>query len=275
MKNITLLLIFTLVFYYDVSYGQIKVVGGKVGVGTNTPTEKLDIVGDVTVRGSNLYLGDEGGANYSRIHIGKNRTAVGSAGFDFYSQNTGVPSLSLAVATNGRSIFWNRENSDMIFRNSNSNAKILFRTQDVIRMTIQPTGQVDVSGNMTVNGGIAVTSDKRLKTNVKTLNRGLDEVLQLTPIVYHYTGEANTPTHRAFIGIYAQDLQQVAPEFVSKYHFEDADVGNGAVLNEATYLKVHDSELKYLLINAIKEQQTLIEALSLEVAELKKQLNKD
>lgn len=280
MKKISLLLCFVAMAFFG--FSQVKVVApnGHTGVGPafttggQSPTEKLDVDGNAVVRGSNFYVGTSTNTGYARIHVGKDRTGTGSAGFDFYRNTSANPSLNLAVAADGRTIFWNRENKDMIFRNTAANARVLFRTNDVVRMTVQANGNVDVAGAMTVNGGTAVTSDKRLKSNVKPFEKGLEIVMQMNPLTYTYNGEANTTTDREYVGIYAQDLQKIAPEFVSEFTYERTDGDSGEILETENFLKVHDSELKYLLVNAIKEQQSVIEAKDERITDLEERLAK-
>ena len=55
MKILTSLFMMVLSFGWTISYGQIKVVEGKVGVGIDAPTEKLDIDGNANVRGGKTF----------------------------------------------------------------------------------------------------------------------------------------------------------------------------------------------------------------------------
>jgi hypothetical protein len=144
---------------------------------------------------------------------------------------------------------------------------LIFWTNTMPRMTIQETGQVDIAGALTVNGGMSVTSDGRLKKNVKKLNRGLETVLSLNPVSFDYTGEKNTSTDRTYVGLIAQELQKIAPEFVSTHEVVDYD-NEGMVVGSSEVLKIHDTEIKYLLVNAIQEQQALIEDLQSQISEL-------
>jgi len=157
-----------------------------------------------------------------------------------------------------------------------STAEIVFRTGLQKRMVINqagniaiggnfvPTATVDVMGTMKVNG-ISVSSDKQLKSNINPFGLGLDEVLQLNPVAYEYNGKGGTVDGGQHVGIIAQELQKVAPMLVEEYtHIEveanrDVSPMTNDVIAENTYLSIKDNEIKYLLINAIKDQQVMIE----------------
>ncbi len=106
--------------------------------------------------------------------------------------------------------------------------------------------------------GFHVTSDKRLKDNVSEFEYGLDEILQLNPLTYDYTGKGGTTSGDYNVGLFAQDLQKVAPEFVTEFtHREFKE--DGEVKSEKDYLQVYDTGIKYMLVNATKEQQEIID----------------
>jgi Mg2+ and Co2+ transporter CorA len=60
------------------------------------------------------------------------------------------------------------------------------------------------------------------------------------------------------VGVAAQELQMIAPYMVGTY-----------TKDEEEYLNVNNSAMTYMLINAIKEQQQMIEELKKEVESLK------
>ena len=133
--------------------------------------------------------------------------------------------------------------------------------------TNSPSTLLHVNGSITYNGSLTNASDRRLKTDVVKFSYGLDEVLGLRPIEYRYNGIGDLPTDKSHVGIFAQDLQEVAPELVGTFDVvtyaeqsqEDIDNERAAVLkNSEQYLNINESAIKYMLINAIQEQQAII-----------------
>ncbi len=93
--------------------------------------------------------------------------------------------------------------------------------------------------------GVIQTSDARLKTNITTLNYGLQELMQLKPVQFNWKNDAAGEKE---IGFLAQDIQKLIPEAV-------VAPANGDALG------VKYAELIPVLVNAIQEQQKEIEAL--------------
>lgn len=108
-----------------------------------------------------------------------------------------------------------------------------------------------------------VTSDARLKENVNDFEDGLNLLQQINPVWFDYTGEANMPQERA-VGTLAQELQKVAPYMIKEWEHEKTDG------TKENYLGVDYGAMDFILINAIKEQQEMIELLKSEIEELKK-----
>jgi polyhydroxyalkanoate synthesis regulator phasin len=113
------------------------------------------------------------------------------------------------------------------------------------------------------NSNWTVISDKRLKNNVRSYDGGLDEVLNINPVWYTYNGEMGTDKSREFVGVLAQEFQKVAP-----YDVQEVSLTDEVTEKSASYLSINDSAIKYMLVNAIKEQQTMIEDLQGQIADL-------
>jgi len=281
MKNIILLL--AVMFCSVVAFGQIKVVGpsGDVKIGDTG----VDPLGKFHVddNGSKLVIKDSessivrlvditGGDNGS-IRVGSINTASNTfhgAAFQAWSDN----------ATNFKGKFFFDAGTD-------PGAGIFFRTSATTRMLIKQNGNVgigngspqealDVSGNIIASGSIT-PSDKRLKSDVTKFKLGLDEVLQLNPVNFKYNGKGNTISGDQHIGLIAQELREVVPSLVNEYTYEDVEE---ATLSEdykikATdnFLAIKESELKYLLINAIKEQQKDLDQKDALILELQERMD--
>ncbi len=90
-----------------------------------------------------------------------------------------------------------------------------------------------------------VSSDERLKTNIRDLQAGLPEVLALRPVSYAWKNSAHSGTH---LGLIAQEVEQILPAVV-----EQANDARGT-------RSMRYGELIPVLINAMQQQQALIDA---------------
>jgi len=97
-------------------------------------------------------------------------------------------------------------------------------------------------------GTWTATSDSRLKKDVKQFKDGLAQVLAINPVNYHYNELSGLDTSKEFVGVIAQELQKVAPYMVGNFTKDGTE-----------YLNVDSSAMTYMLINAVKEQQEIIE----------------
>jgi hypothetical protein len=132
--------------------------------------------------------------------------------------------------------------------------------------TSQATQQVTIgtptangTNKLTVDGSISasafnVSSDRRLKTNIKALQYGLKQVLAFDAVTYNWK---TSPDSNKQLGLIAQDAKKIMPEIVS---------GN----EETGNLSINYTELVPVLINAIKEQQKQIDELKQIVKKLQK-----
>lgn len=91
---------------------------------------------------------------------------------------------------------------------------------------------------------IMAGSDYRIKDNIALLQYGLAEALQLDAKIYTYKSDEAAEKRMGFM---AQDVQTIMPELVS---IDKSD----------QHLKLKYMDLMAVLVNAIKEQQKIIEA---------------
>jgi hypothetical protein len=98
--------------------------------------------------------------------------------------------------------------------------------------------------NLTVAGYVDVTSDRKFKTNIKTIQNGLEKVLNLRGVEYD---RIDVTGHH--IGVIAQELEEVVPEAVStnsETGTKSVAYGNlvGVLIEAIKDLKVEISELR-------------------------------
>ncbi|MFD2823808.1 tail fiber domain-containing protein [Lacinutrix iliipiscaria] len=101
-------------------------------------------------------------------------------------------------------------------------------------------------GSVHVGGAVVHSSDRRLKHNIETLPYGLNEVLQLAPKQYYWKNRGEQ-THKS-LGLIAQEVQPIISELVHTAN------------DENNTLSVNYTELIPVLINAIQEQQEIIDS---------------
>lgn len=121
--------------------------------------------------------------------------------------------------------------------------------------TTSPAVKLGVSGAIIASDNITAygtPSDIRLKENIKVIDNALDKVKQLKGITYDLKSDGNRLT-----GLIAQDLQKVLPEAV--YETSAVDDANDK------HLAIRYGNTVGLLVEAIKEQQQIIEDLKLKI----------
>jgi hypothetical protein len=117
-------------------------------------------------------------------------------------------------------------------------------TNNVIPAALTVNGNVVVTGTVTASDVIATTSDARTKHDIVTIDSALDKVMKLRGVYY----SRNADDQRR-VGVIAQEMEAVLPEVVFTDSSEDKNksVSYGNIVG--------------LLIEAIKEQQEMIEKL--------------
>jgi len=116
-----------------------------------------------------------------------------------------------------------------------------------------------VSGSITATGDVVAfsTSDKRHKHNIVLISDALSKVTKLNGVTWEWNEDVDDATKETpKTGLIAQEVQEVLPEVVK----ERAD----------GFLALDYSKTIGLLVEAIKEQQTQIHSLTLEIQKLKK-----
>lgn len=246
-----------------------------------------------TTGSSNTTLG--GGANVIGVAL-TNATAIGAnatvaqsnslilgssgtnVGIGINAPNTklhidGGTDANIAIATSGYLLMGDAtganlvmDDNEIISRNNGAAATLYLQYQSgnvVIGANTAGSHKLSVNGDAAkVGGGTwAAYSDSRLKKNVTPYSDGLSSLLKINPVRYNYNEVSGYDTQKTYIGVIAQELQQVSPYMVSPLSIKT---------NDATpYLQVDNSAMIYMLINSVKEQQTQITETKKEIRELK------
>lgn len=223
----------------------------RIGLGTNTPQAKLQVVGGAIMPA--IGLGAANGIMFPA-------NAYGGSGdlayIQYYAQAGEQTSLRIGIDND-----WD----DNIAFYQYGLQRMTIHDGNVGIGTVTPTFQLEIGTNSAAkptSNAWTVTSDRRLKTNIRPYQGGLSDLMKIKPVWFTYTGEANMPKETG-VGVIAQELQEVAPYMIKPWTYRDA---NG---NETEYLGVDNGAMTYMLVNSVQEQQALIEAQKIENEALK------
>lgn len=131
-------------------------------------------------------------------------------------------------------------------------------TNNAVVATFETDGDLVITGsNATKASGTAWInpSDLRLKMNIGEYSKGLKEVLAIKPKTWYFNEASGLDKTQKHLSPIAQELQQIMPEMVSTYKGKL----NG---KEQELLQVDASDMTWLLVKAIQEQQAIIEKLN-------------
>jgi len=232
----------------SLSYGQVKVVSNgwtKIGNTTSAPATQLH------VQSTDLFVGTiDGSGPTSRLKINHSGS---NAGVLFATGNVNRYSTAAYQAGSGLIDF-------TFYNDQNATAALLIDGD---------TNNANFAGTVSSMGNL-LTSDKRQKRNIKKVENGLEKVLKINPVKFQYKNSKINPnvSDRQFVGVLAQELQKIDPSLVSTYtHYEvDEDLIPTGATEEI--LQIQADAVQYLLVDAIKAQQVLIEDQSVRIAEL-------
>lgn len=243
---------------------------GRVGIGTSTPTAKVEIVSDNigstgqndltfhgygTSKNTSISLGSANGTVAAPSDLVNGDTIGGVYFSPRYAGSFVYFSAGIRSAFRGSTGPTGPEGlSDMVFRTSSKDRLTIDENGNVGIGTTNPTQKLHVLGNILASGTIT-PSDIRIKKDITDNTYGLKEIMGLRTIGYKYKDENLSKDHK--IGFVAQEIKATMPELVST-----AD-------DKIKTLGVNYAEMTVVLAKAMQEQQKQIEELKLEITKLK------
>ena len=217
---------------------------GNVGIGTVGPNDLLQLQSTSdTAYDPTSDTGQYGSGTGITI------TNMDTATQSFSQVNMQVSSSSGRALGRIVTICMGSATSDMAFVTENMNVK-------TEKMRIAANGNIKfntyTAGALTsdANGNITSVSDERLKTIDGNFSAGLNEVLQIKPILYHWNESSQLDTENMYAGFSAQNIQSVIPIAT----MAQKDTG---------YLSIQDRPIIAALVNSIKELEARIKILEL------------
>jgi len=239
---------------------------GNVGIGTSSPTNKLQVTGGgLTVNGTspaftaNAAIIDVSGSITRISAAGPDNTTNGTMAFNTASANAGVFNERMRITSAGELLVGTTSSVDsgilQVAYASGVNNGIIFRTNGTgsqyAAIFYNGNGAV---GSITTNASATAyntSSDYRLKENITSITGALATVAQLKPVTYKWKTDGSDGQ-----GFIAHELAEVVPDCVTGE--KDAVDENG----KPKYQGVDTSFLVATLVSAIQEQQALIESLT-------------
>jgi hypothetical protein len=140
--------------------------------------------------------------------------------------------------------------------------------------TAAERARIDSSGGLILAGSTAQKatgttwsnpSDQRLKDNIRDYAKGTTELMQVRVREWEYNGKGGTTEGMKGLGVIADEVMTVLPDTVENY-----DAKLNADDEETTAIKKFDAtEITWLLVKTVQEQQALITQLQADVAAMK------
>jgi hypothetical protein len=201
-------------------------------------------------------------------------SATGYAGFRLNSQTLPASddgtTATLAHAITGN---YSGGNAEMDFFNCVNNAGGFHFYQKTGAASATKVMEISGSGNLTISGSTATKasgttwanpSDVRLKDNIQNYTKGLPELMQVNVKTWEYNGKGGTTKGMNGLGVIADEVMTVLPDTVETY-----DDKLNADDEETTAIKKFDAtEITWLLVKSVQEQQALITALTARITAL-------
>lgn len=228
---------------------NINLAAGNVGIGIPGPgpTYKLEV-----------NLNNSTGAANAADTVRMGNATIFSDAFNAYFSHRGV--ANTATYALAQDSFGN------VIINSTTGKTISFSEGGVVKsvisggaLTIGASPGV-VTNLFTVWGGAAksgtqtwgVASDLRIKKDITPFTEGLDLLKKLKPVNYKYNGKGGQPNNAAYVGLIAQDVQEVFPYMIGKYKakLEESDT------QETDILTLDVGALTYVMVNSLRELDT-------------------
>ena len=228
-----------------------------------------NITSDLSIQGNNVGIGGTATTAGLRVFnsagygISSTSTAAGSIGV--YGQATSASGAGVygSSAGNGVAGIGSGTFTAGYFQNTGTGIGLSGAAESnygIYSSRNQVTSIVGYFENLTTfcqvapgSGGFTCPSDATLKKDVSTIDNALDKVLDLRGVNYRWKTDASSdPLELGFI---AQEVEQVVPELV----YTDPDNG----VRSMNY-----GNLTPLLVNAVQEQQDMIDGNSTKLTEL-------
>ena len=255
---------------------------GNVGIGTTNPNEKFHVAGNIhayapsgidaglfasTAAGSTtIAIRSNGASIFNGGNVGIGTTSPFGAlhvastnGITLGTTTGSVGTLQLTTTSQGSPVsgrlIFGTDGTGWQFRLAKNTAGTI---ADLV--TVQDGGNVGIGSTspayaLDVNGtgrftAIIETSTRTLKSNIESYSTDINKFKQLEPVSFTWKD-----TNKQDVGLIAEDVEQIFPEFVSK-------------TDEGEVTGINYGKLSTIFINVLKQQQQKIEELEDKIKKL-------
>lgn len=231
------------------------IIQGNTGIGTASVVNKLDVEGGVAIGSS--YSGSSSAPSnglivQGSVGLGTNSFASGITGHATIS--SGSTHKAFNTNTTCANTFQIEYFTSLLGSCFPSPIGIPFLITHNNAGSVSNLFYVDKSGN-TYGTSWNNISDLSFKKNILPISNGLHKILSLKGVSYQWKDNSMDTLHH--FGVIAQDVEKVIPEIVKDNTIDSKK-------------SVEYTGLIPVLIEAIKEQQTMIEELKVKVSNLEK-----
>jgi N-acetylneuraminic acid mutarotase len=232
--------------YLQKASGSLLDIGGDVDIAENVVIGgKVDISGNIgigTIASTSVPVWIQGGSNAGLSSTAGYLVIGPTSGANVVFDNNEIQARSFGGPSN------------LVLQKEGGNLTIAADT--VVIGGGQRYQRFNVYGHAYKSTGSTTwtnTSDRRLKEDIVKYDDGLTEILKIEPVWFRYTKESGCDYTQKYVGVIAQDLQKITPYMIS-HTTKNAPDGS-------PYLQLDNSAMTYMLINAVKEQQMMIDEL--------------
>ncbi|MEP1307170.1 MAG: tail fiber domain-containing protein [Balneola sp.] len=202
--------------------------------------------------------GDPNGETAELFIFGDESPNLQMGGQQWNNANLGFLSM-YGSTSNGDGWYHSNANLAVISDGTDEWGSFSITKTNITGQTSQETILLDGgSGNINISGTLTQSSDERLKKSIKTLDNALENTLKMRGV--SYTWKTDVTNDNPQIGVVAQEVEKIYPEFVHT--------------DEDGMKSVNYAQLTAVLIEAVKELNHKLKDLKNDNATLQAKLDK-